>query len=37
MKPGLFEVANNGTVFLDEVAELSPACPGEAAPRHPGR
>ncbi|MGK9368652.1 sigma-54-dependent transcriptional regulator [Melioribacter sp. Ez-97] len=23
-KPGLFEVANNGTLFLDEVGELSP-------------
>ena len=32
-KPGLFEVAHGGTIFLDEIGEVSPHHAGEAAPR----
>ncbi len=32
-KPGLFEVAHGGTIFLDEIGEVSRVHPGEAAAR----
>ena len=31
-KKGRFELANGGTIFLDEIGELSPAIAGQAAP-----
>ena len=34
---GIFEQANGGTVFLDEIGETSPGAAGEAAARAPGR
>ena len=33
---GRFEVANGGTIFLDEIADMSPAAAGQAAARDPG-
>ena len=35
-KLGLFELAGEGTLFLDEVGEIAPWPPGEAPPRPPG-
>ena len=34
---GRFEQANGGTIFLDEIAEMSPPASGQVAPRHAGR
>ena len=36
-KPGKFELANKGTIFLDEIAEMSPHLAGQAAARFAGR
>jgi hypothetical protein len=33
-RKGRFEYAHNGTLFLDEVGDLPPRHPGEAAPGH---
>ena len=35
-KPGKFELANKGTIFLDEIAEMSPHLAGQAAARAAG-
>ena len=35
-KPGKFELANKGTIFLDEIAEMSPHLAGQAAARPAG-
>ena len=35
-KPGKFEMANKGTIFLDEIAEMSPHLAGEASARLAG-
>ncbi len=36
-KPGKFEFANHGTIFLDEIGEMPAAAPGQAAARAAGR
>ena len=36
-RPGKFELADGGTLLLDEIAEMSPAIAGQAAPRVAGR
>ena len=36
-RKGLLELSSGGTVFLDEVAELTPRAAGKAAPRASGR
>ena len=35
-REGRFSVANGGTIFLDEIGDMSPEPPGEAAARAPG-
>ena len=35
-RKGRFEQADGGTIFLDEIGDLSPTLPGEAAPRPAG-
>ncbi len=35
-KPGKFEMANKGTIFLDEIAEMTPHLAGQAAARPAG-
>ena len=36
-KPGMFELADKGSILLDEIGEMTPQPPGEAPPRPPGR
>ena len=36
-KPGKFEFANHGTMFLDEISEMSAAAAVQAAAGAPGR